>query len=646
MRAADLLGPTGPLARVIPGYEHREGQMRMAEAVQRALEDRRMLLVEAGTGTGKTLAYLLPAILSGQKVVISTGTRTLQDQILDHDLPLLRQHLGTPVSASAMKGLANYVCRRRFAEFVAGPRAVEARYRTALPLLQEFHEASETGDRAALPALAEDHPVWPHIVSGSDTRVGKGCRYYDSCFVTRMRERAREAQIVVVNHHLFFSDLAVRGPHGGGLLPDYDAVIFDEAHQIEDVATLFFGHEVGTGSVERLAEDVARALSDEGPAARAMSDALVVAAGRFFGALPDPGAGRAHLGPQVFQGRVEDALFGLDDALGRVEEHLAQRAHEGERLAQLARRAADQRRQLIQIAETPEAGARVAYSEARGRGRVIGSRPVDVSELLRNEVWQRIGAVVLTSATLSTGGDFKFIKQRLGVDFQIAEERVSSPFDYAQQAALYLPEAMPDPRAPGYLERAVREITELVALTGGGAFVLCTSVRAMRTLAQRCAGSITQPIFVQGEAPKGTLLDRFREAGNAVLFATLSFWEGVDVPGDALRLVVLDKLPFSVPTDPLIAARCRMLEEQGESPFMRYLVPAAALTLQQGFGRLIRTQRDRGVVAVLDGRVVQKAYGRVFLASLPPASRHASLAELRTWWGPPGPDETNHATRS
>ena len=239
---------------------------------------------------------------------------------------------------------------------------------------------------------------------------------------------------------------------------------------------------------------------------------------------------------------------------------------------------------------------------------------------------------MLTSATLSTGGDFKFIKQRLGVDFQIAEERVSSPFDYAQQAALYLPEAMPDPRAPGYLERAVREITELVALTGGGAFVLCTSVRAMRTLAQRCAGSITQPIFVQGEAPKGTLLDRFREAGNAVLFATLSFWEGVDVPGDALRLVVLDKLPFSVPTDPLIAARCRALEEQGESPFMRYLVPAAALTLQQGFGRLIRTQRDRGVVAVLDGRVVQKAYGRVFLASLPPASRHTDHASLGVWW--------------
>lgn len=632
MRAADLLGPTGPLARVIPGYEHREGQMRMAEAVQRALEDRRVLLVEAGTGTGKTLAYLLPALLSGRKVVISTGTRTLQDQILDHDLPLLREHLGAPVSASAMKGLSNYLCRRRFAELVASPRAVEARFRTALPLLQEFHEQSETGDRAALPALAEDHPIWPHIVSGSDTRVGKGCRYYDSCFVTRMRERAREAQIVVVNHHLFFSDLAVRGPHGGALLPDYDAVIFDEAHQIEDVATLFFGQEVGTASVERLAEDVARALADEGAAARAMSDALVVAAGRFFGALPDPGGGRAHLGPQVFRGPVEDALFGLDDALERVEAHLAQRAHEGERLAQLSRRAADQRRQLIQIAETPEVGARVAYSEARGRGRVIGSRPVDVSDLLRDEVWQRIGAVVLTSATLSTGGDFKFIKQRLGIDFEIDEARVSSPFDYAQQAALYLPEAMPDPRAAAYQERAVHEITELVALTAGGAFVLCTSVRAMRALAQRCAGAITQPILVQGQAPKGALLERFREAGDAVLFATLSFWEGVDVPGDALRLVILDKLPFSVPTDPLIAARCRALEEQGESPFMRYLVPAAALTLQQGFGRLIRTQRDRGIVAVLDGRVVQKAYGRVFLASLPPASRLADMDALRAWW--------------
>ena len=632
MRAADLLGPTGPLARVIPGYEHREGQMRMAEAVQRSLEDRRMLLVEAGTGTGKTLAYLLPAILSGQKVVISTGTRTLQDQILDHDLPLLRKHLGVPVRASAMKGLANYVCRRRFAEFVASPRAVEPRFRAALPVLQEFQEQSVTGDRAALTALAEDHPIWPHIVSGSDTRVGKGCRYFDSCFITQMRERAREAQIVVVNHHLFFSDLAVRGPHSGGLLPDYDAVIFDEAHQIEDVATLFFGHEVSTAGVERLADELARAIADEGKAAREMSDALVVAAGRFFGALPDPGVGRAHLSRGMFAGHVEDALFALDDALGRVEEHLSQRAHESDRLAQLARRAAEQRHQLIQIAETPDAGQRVAYSEARGRGRVIGSRPVDVSDLLRSEVWQRVGSVVLTSATLSTGGDFKFIRQRLGIDFDILEERVSSPFDYAQQAALYLPSDMPDPRAPAYLERAVDEITQLVSMTGGGAFVLCTSVRAMRLLAERCARVITQPVFVQGEAPKGTLLERFREAHHAVLFATLSFWEGVDVPGDALRLVILDKLPFSVPSDPLIAARCRALEEQGESPFMRYLVPAAALTLQQGFGRLIRTQRDRGVVAVLDGRVVQKGYGKVFLASLPPARRCTTREELQAWW--------------
>jgi ATP-dependent DNA helicase DinG len=389
---------------------------------------------------------------------------------------------------------------------------------------------------------------------------------------------------------------------------------------------------VGTGGIERLAADVARALTDEGAQAKQMSDALIVAAGRFFGALPAPGAGRAHLTPDVFRGPVEDALFALDDALGRVEEHLAQRSHESDRLMQLSRRAAEQRNQLITIAETPEGGARVAYSEARGRGRVIGARPVDVSDLLRDELWLRTGSVVLTSATLSTGKDFKFIRQRLGIDFDVVEERVSSPFDYPTQAALYLPKDMPDPRARAYAQRARDEIDALVRLTGGGAFVLCTSVRAMRGLADACRGALEVPVLLQGEAPKGALLERFRAAGDAVLFATMSFWEGVDVPGEALRLVIIDKLPFGVPSDPLVAARCRALEEKGESPFMRYLVPSAALTLQQGFGRLVRTQQDRGIVAVLDGRVVQKSYGKVFLNSLPDAKRCTSMEALGAWW--------------
>jgi len=635
MRAADYLGPSGPLVSGIPGYEHRPSQLRMAEAVQRVLEDDGVLIAEAGTGTGKTLAYLMPALLSDRRIVVSTGTKTLQDQIMEHDLPMLEERLGTRVHAACMKGLANYLCLRRFDELRHSAEADRNRAAKHLPLLERWQTATATGDRAELETLPDDAPIWAMVSSSPETRIGARCRFYDECFVTRMRRRAEEAQIVVVNHHLFFADLATRGPHGG-IIPDYEAVIFDEAHQIEDVVTQFFGVVVSSSRIEVLARDAARALGAIGRThdGVALTRQVLDDASRFFQSLPRSSAaeaGRASLPPEVFHGTLAERMLALDTALEALGAFAQRMVAESDAVAQVARRAAQIRDDIATVAEGGK-GSRVTWTEVRGRRASIGASPVDVSELLREELFFRTQAVVLTSATLSTAGNFDFVKRRLGVDFEVDEELLESPFDYGEQAALYVPRHLPDPRDAGYLEAATDQVAELVRVTGGGAFVLCTSFRVMRELAERCAPRLEQPTMVQGEAPKNVLLERFRAAGDAVLFATASFWEGVDVPGDALRLVVIDKLPFGVPTDPLIEARCRRMEEQGEQPFMKYLVPAAALTLKQGFGRLIRSGRDRGIVAVLDRRLVTKGYGKVFLESLPPAHRCHFLEDVEEFW--------------
>ncbi len=633
MRAAELLGAGGPLARALPGYELREAQLRMAEMVEVALEHDGIALIEAGTGTGKTLAYLVPALRSGKKVVISTGTRTLQDQIMESDLPLLERHLGVPVNAACMKGLTNYLCRRRYRELLLGGETDEPTIARRLPMLIDWVSRTETGDRAELAELAEDEPIWAAVQSSSETRVGARCSHFDACFVTAMRRRAEAAQLVVVNHHLFFADLATRGPHGGGVLPSYDAVIFDEAHQLEDVATLFFGVQVSESRLEKLVRDFERtfvALGRAGPESLRIARSLDDAAARFFARLPAPrDAGRIELPADLGTGAAKEDYGALDAALEALELCCVREAGASEAIGQLGRRGAQLRGELGRVIEA--ARADVVYCERRAQRRVVGASPVDVSHIFRREVLERVPALVLTSATLTTDGSFDFIKRRLGIDFEIDEAALPSPFDHARQAALYLPE-LPEPRAAEYPRAAADEVIRLVELTGGGAFVLCTSVRMMTSLAALCRPSLRVPLLVQGEAPKGALLDRFRESGHAVLFATMSFWEGVDVPGDALRLVIIDKLPFDVPTDPLIEARCRRLEEEGEPAFSRYLVPSAALTLKQGFGRLIRTRRDRGIVAILDSRIRTRGYGAVFLRSLPEAQRCSTRDEVVAFW--------------
>ena len=626
MDAGHLLGPTGPLARGVPGYEHRPGQIRMARAVQDLLQHDGVLLIEAGTGIGKTWAYLIPAALSGRRVLVSTGTRALQDQIMEKDLPALKDHLGIEIDAACVKGLGNYLCLRRFNELSSSADAMQPRFARALPALRDWIETTRTGDRAALASIPEEDPIWSRVVSGSDTRIGARCEYYEDCFVTRVRRRAESAQLIVVNHHLFFADLALRDTGFASVLPDYDAVIFDEAHQIEDTATLFFGSRLSTAMLERLVRDARTALQSERGDKRQetrLLDGVLQRSSNFFAALPaGVNGGRMPLPPEAIP---QEELFALDNALAELGSFCRDVRLPRESVLQIARRTEQLRNALGSL----EAPGQVSWAQGSGRSPSVGSSPIDVGPLLRERLHERVPCTVFTSATLTTGGDFRFLKRRLGIDAEVSEELVESPFRYEEQAALYAPKHLPDPRASDFPEVAAKEILELVRMSGGGAFVLSTSLRMMRLLAERVGPELEYEWFVQGDAPKQTLLDRFRDQGNAVLFATASFWEGVDVPGSALRLVVIDKLPFEVPSDPVVAARCARLDETGESSFMRYLVPAAALSLKQGFGRLIRTTRDRGVVAILDSRIRRKGYGKVFLRSLPPARVCDTLEEVR-----------------
>ncbi len=642
MAARDLLGQGGPLASVLSGYEARPEQLAMADAVEAALDGGTGALVEAGTGTGKSLAYLVPAAMSSLRVVISTATKALGEQLMEKDIPTLKR-LGLHPDVTLVKGLSNYVCRRRLEEYRQGVATGAMAPEYGLDRVLDWVELTATGDRAELPTLSEDAPVWREVVSSSETRIGPKCRFYDQCFVTRMRRSAEASQLIVTNHHMFCADLALRGGYSGAqALPDHDAVVFDEAHALEDVATEFFGVRLTRSRVDALARDADRALRSSGffvdpsreRSIQASLNAMSAGALRIFASIPR-GPGRVTLAPGDITGELlaggEQLLAGLEELEGHVRDFVGT----NDMVLSVARRARsmkDSVRVAMKLDDaTREAFVTFAEAEARGGG-ALGASPVEIGPLLAERLWSRRGAVVLTSATLSAGGDFRFIRQRLGVPEGASDLTLPSPFDFASQAGLYVPRRLPEPRDAGYLDAACEEIRRLVALTRGGAFILCTSVRMMRAFRDALRGEWAHPTWMQGEAPKRVLLERFRAAGDAVLFATASFWEGVDVPGRALRLVVMDKLPFDAPNDPVTAARIARLAQQGRDPFADYQVPVAALALKQGFGRLIRTRRDAGIVAVLDRRLLTRSYGRTLLDSLPPASRLATLDEAKAFW--------------
>ncbi len=639
----------------------------MADAVERALTEDRVLLCEAGTGTGKTLAYLVPALLSGRKVIVSTATRALQEQLEAKDLPLIRRCLGIDVPTAVMKGLSNYLCLRRYEAFRTSAQSLEPEVARKLLAIEPFARTSPTGDVAELEGVDESDPVWGEVCSSTETRIGTSCPRYDECFVTRMREQARRAQLVVVNHHLFFADLALRGPHAGGALPPYDAVIFDEAHQLEDAATEFFGTRVSSSRVVSLVREAQRALESAGllatrgprrrtrrPVERALDQSTPMLATlgdcstRFFGEvlrhLPASSDSRAELERDRFCGELLAAYHRLDTSLEVLAAYAEQHAI-SEELELVSKRTHLLRDNLAAIVD----GSRnqVTWAEGRSHSVSIGASPIALASFLKAKLFDQVPAVVLTSATLKAGRGFSFVRSRLGIDEKertVHELEVPSPFDFASRALLYVPRDLPDPSAPAWIEAAAQRARQLIDASGGGAFVLATSKRVMTALYAALASpapeSLTNPpphaerpdprgrlVLMQGQAPKGMLLERFREAENAVLVATMSFWEGVDVPGRALRLVIIDKVPFAVPTDPLVVARSAALQEEGKNPFYDYQVPAAAIALKQGFGRLIRTDQDAGVVAILDGRIHSKPYGKLLVASLPAARRTTDLEE-------------------
>lgn len=654
-----LLEPGGGLASAIPHYEDRPGQRRMSAAVARALEERRGLLVEAGTGIGKTLAYLIPALESGQRVVVSTGTRALQDQIARNDLPLLRELLPRPFSAVVLKGISNYVCKRKLADLMSERRDDRRVF--------DWAGETATGDRAEVEWIGEDDAWWGEVTTTSETRLGPRCPYFNSCFVTQARRAAEKANLILVNHHLYFADLAIRASGGTSrILPEHDAVIFDEAHQLEDVATEHFGVRFSSVQLGALLRDAhaligKMALWTGGGVTMPISTAERAGIALFAGvrtsllpAVADAGAvdnGRVTLPPALFEHPDRQrAWFEIDAALEEVARAAESESEEGPDetittaaarggLGQLAFRARAMRDALALVAEQRHP-AYVYWGEARSHATALTASPIRVADLIARHVLRAGPTPIFTSATLSTAGSMRYTRQRLGLpESDVDELIVESPFDYGRCAQLYVPRDLPVPDDPAFVAAAATRIRELVTLTGGGAFVLCTSLRSMTALAAALA-DLPYPRLVQGEAPRGLLLDRFRSTADSVLFGCGSFWEGVDVPGDALRLVIIDRLPFTPHVDPLQAARMRHAAEAGIEPFAAIQLPEAAIALKQGFGRLIRRSDDRGVVAILDSRVVTRSYGRVFFETLPAKlPRTSTFEQVKRWWQGESPVE-------
>ena len=652
----EIFGPEGPLQRALPDFRFRRQQLRMSERVVGAMTNREALVVEAGTGTGKTFAYLVPALLSGKRVLISTGTRTLQDQLFSKDLPLLSAALGRPARVALLKGRSNYLCRYRLSQ--AGEQltleGTGSRDRT-LERVSRWAMTTKSGDLAEIPGLSDSHAIWPQVTSTRDNCLGNRCGEFSRCHVAIARRTAMESDVVVVNHHLLLADLALKEDGFGDILGSADAVILDEAHQIPDLATQFFGASFSSRRIENVLRDVQASLSTAGrhsaeltadgwgarvtDALREVSSALAAIAV----ALPRQ-QGRYAWGdvPTNIEPRVEELAHALNDLSAQL-----QSAGEESPFAKSAERVSELAHVVERIAGLDDLDGTRAI-EITQRGYTLSLLPFDVASRFQALVRSRPCSWIFTSATLSLGEDFSHFTSRLGLA-EAETLKIDSPFDYESQSILYLPQGMPDPQNPSYTEAVIDTAVSLIQASQGGAFVLFTSHRALskgaQLLREKWADEVPYNLYVQGEAPRERLLKEFRDDGFGVLLGTTSFWEGVDVKGEALRLVIIEKLPFASPDDPITKARIDHLQATGGNAFRDYQLPEAALALKQGVGRLIRSEEDYGAVVICDPRMISRNYGRVFVASLPPMPVTRESDEATRFLRRHSPDSTQAGRR-
>jgi ATP-dependent DNA helicase DinG len=674
------------LTRTHPAYEFRRGQLQMAQAVEQALEEKRHLIVEAGTGTGKTLAYLMPVIRSGKRVIISTGTKNLQEQLFYKDLPFLEHALYGEASSGGgqqqippsgrndktdsgpgrlsvcyMKGRNNYLCRKKLYDLTDQPVLSGLEEIEQYRAIAAWEKTTATGDRAELAELPEASMLWHKLDARAEACTGQKCSEFERCFITEMRRRGMESDIIIVNHHLFFADLAIKlqaeGAPDAGILPEAAAVIFDEAHELEDVAGNYFGISVSNLRVEDLARDVEGSMQRNRMLSASISGALgsLRERSQFFFSLLPPGEGRfAFETRREFLEENGDEFLALNQALTRLAGELESLPQKPEEIFNFVRRAQELQVQLGFAMESEDRntvfwierrggrgnnrgqfgkGASAPEGNARGRQNVfLQATPIDVGPILRECLWSKLECAVLTSATLAVGGGFEYIRQRLGLE-HARESVLPSHFDYENQALFYVPPDLPDARTPQFAAKAAERIRKLLEITRGRAFVLFTSYAQMNDVYQRLLGELEFPMLRQGDAPKSALLEEFRRTPNAVLFATSSFWQGVDVQGEQLSCVIIDRLPFAVPSDPVVAARVKAIDADGGNAFFQYQVPAAVITLKQGFGRLIRSLHDRGLLVLLDNRILKKQYGRVFIESLPNYKKTTDMRVVEEFFG-------------